>query len=435
MAKRVLIADDSVTIQKAFAMTFAGADDVTVTGARTADEGLALAQRAHPDLVIADGVMPGRSGYDLCASIKADPALRAVPVYILASQQQPYDDVRGQKVGADGQLMKPWETNAMMERVRGLLGVPGAARPAPSVGAPAAVPSHRPAASIPVAAADDDDEYGEISIDTGRDTAPTAPRPRAATPAPPLPPPPSSRISSPSMPAIHVTPPPPAAHHAPAPAAHHAPAAAAHHAPAPAAHHAPAPAAHHVPPPPAPPPASPATSPGMRPSLIPGMRPGSMPARPGTAPVRPLAGPAPGPALAPPRPAAQPVGRTLMGVPAANVPIPGVMRPSMPGIPSVPSVPAAPPPAPPPRAPTGPVPSLETRPRLMTPPPRAPAAPSPAAVSASVDQKLAAIAAKGPEYEAIAKLSREVIEQVVWEIVPELAEAIIREHLEKRGRI
>ena len=80
MAKRILIADDSVTIQKAFAMTFAGADDVTVSGARSADEGLALAQRTHPDLIIADGVMPGRSGYDLCASVKADPALRAVPV-------------------------------------------------------------------------------------------------------------------------------------------------------------------------------------------------------------------------------------------------------------------------------------------------------------------------------------------------------------------
>ena len=46
--------------------------------------------------------------------------------------------------------------------------------------------------------------------------------------------------------------------------------------------------------------------------------------------------------------------------------------------------------------------------------------PGPAAgdVSASVEQKLAAISAKGPEYEAIAKLSREIIEQVVWEVVP-----------------
>lgn len=55
------------------------------------------------------------------------------------------------------------------------------------------------------------------------------------------------------------------------------------------------------------------------------------------------------------------------------------------------------------------------------------------AVGSMVDQKVAAMAARGPEYEALAKLSREVIEQIVWEIVPELADAIIREHVAKRG--
>jgi len=408
MAKRILIADDSVTIQKAFAMTFAGADDVTVSGARSADEGLALAQRTHPDLIIADGVMPGRSGYDLCASVKADPALRAVPVLILASSQQPYDDARGQKAGVDGQLTKPWETNAMMEKVRDLLRR-GAGAPA---GAPALVPAApapgRAAASLPTAAIDDD-EYGEISIDTGRESIPTIPRARTSTPPPAPPPSSGGRISSPSMPAVPVA--PPAAH-----------------------------------PHPTPPPAASTTSPGMRPSLIPGMRPGSMPpGRPGTAPVRPVAG-APLPTTAPPRPAAQPVGRTLMGVPAANIPIPGVMRPSMPSMPAIPSH-APPPAAPPPRQPTGPAAPIETRARLATPPPRQrlvtpPPAPPPArmptpaaqaTISASVEQKLAALSAKGPEYEAIAKLSREIIEQVVWEVVPELAEAIIREHVKNKG--
>jgi DNA-binding response OmpR family regulator len=411
MAKRILIADDSVTIQKAFAMTFAGADDVTVSAARSADEALALAQRTHPDLIIADGVMAGRSGYDLCASIKADPALRAVPVLILASSQQPYDDARGQKAGADGQLIKPWETNAMMDRVRDVLrrGAGAAAGPQPAA-APAAAPAHRSAASLPTAAIDDD-EYGEISIDTGRDSIPTIPRAPAAPAAPS-----GGRISSPSMPVVPAAP-------AAAPAAHVAP------------------------------PAAGGSSPGMRPSLIPGMRPGAMPpARPGTVPARPAAG-APLPATAPPRLAAQPIGRTLMGVPAANIPIPGVMRPSMPSIPSMPAAaPSAPPPAPPPRHPTGAATPLDTRPRVVTPPPRQriatppPPAPAPgparaplatpaahASVAASVEQRLAAISAKGPEYEAIAKLSREIIEQVVWEVVPELAEAIIREHLKTRG--
>ena len=54
-----------------------------------------------------------------------------------------------------------------------------------------------------------------------------------------------------------------------------------------------------------------------------------------------------------------------------------------------------------------------------------------AAVSSVVDQKIAVISARGPEYEAIAKLSREIIEQVVWEVVPELAEMIIRQEIDR----
>jgi hypothetical protein len=62
-----------------------------------------------------------------------------------------------------------------------------------------------------------------------------------------------------------------------------------------------------------------------------------------------------------------------------------------------------------------------------------PAAPAPlvAAVSSAIDQKVAAIAARGREYEAIAKLSREIIEQVVWEVVPELAEVIIKQEIDR----
>src|SRR5215831_17117663 len=117
MAKRILIADDSLTIQRAFAMTF-GAEDVVLTSARSADEGLSVARQTRPDLVIADAVMPGRSGYELCAAIKADASLRGTPVYILASAQQPYDDAKGQQVGADGHLVKPWESSSFIEKVR-----------------------------------------------------------------------------------------------------------------------------------------------------------------------------------------------------------------------------------------------------------------------------------------------------------------------------
>ena len=278
------------------------------------------------------------------------------------------------------------------------------------VPARAAAGGPRSAASLPTAAIDDD-EYGEISIDTGRESVPTIPRVPAAT----------SRPGRPVTQRAHQQP----IHAGRADAPRPPPVAAARRG---------------------------GSSPGMRPSLIPGMRPGRDAARaPGTCPrVRR----APLPTTAPPRPAAQPVGRTLMGVPAANIPIPGVMRPSMPSMPSMPSgPPMAPPAAPPPSADgTGHAAgrALARAHAAAAPAPRHAAAAAPAAVpaaakpalgtpvshasvAASVEQKLAAMSAKGPEYEAIAKLSREIIEQVVWEIVPELAEAIIREHVKNKG--
>ena len=148
------------------------------------------------------------------------------------------------------------------------------------------------------------------------------------------------------------------------------------------------------------------------------------------------AGPSAAPGgVVPPRPAAPPVGRTLVGLPAANAPLPGSIR-QAPMVPA--SMPAAAPaampatgPAPVARPPSGPSAPLAARP-----------APAPAytpavaaAVSSAVDHHVAAVSARGPEYEAIAKLSREIIEQIVWEVVPELAEVIIREHVEKRGRL
>ena len=66
--------------------------------------------------------------------------------------------------------------------------------------------------------------------------------------------------------------------------------------------------------------------------------------------------------------------------------------------------------------------------RTVTPPPVAAAV---AAVTDKIEQKVAAIAERGPEYEAIAKLSREIIEQVVWEVVPELAETIVRQAVDR----
>jgi CheY-like chemotaxis protein len=445
MAKRIVIADDSATIQRAFAMTF-GAEDVTLVAARSAEEGFALTRQLQPELVIADGMMPGRSGYDLCAQIKADPSLSSTAVYVLASAQQPYDDSRGRQCGADGHFMKPFDTTAIIEKVHEALakGPTEIAQPV-SASAPLVddfgppMPDMR--SGIPhgltttsLAAASDDDEYGEISVDISppspEDDAPDAEVEYAAEPAsrPSLTPPPSAPSAG-----------------MPSPSPSFQGSAASFQAPAPA------PAAASLP-----------AAASMRPSLIPGIRPGAVaPARPGAAPPRP-ATPSPAPASRPPAP----VARTLMGLPAANVPIPGTSRPAAPPMarPTPPPM-ATPPSTPAPLSALGTTPasyppssSSAARPVPMAPPastpaplfsamPAMPAPPLPAvatapsvsamvsaAVGAAVDQKIAAIGARGPEYEAIAKLSREIIEQIVWEVVPELAEVIIREHVERHVR-
>src|SRR4051812_40693766 len=138
MGKRVLVADDSATIQRAFSMVFGG-QDVTLIPAKSFDEAVAAARQGRPDLVIADANLGTRSGYDLCATVKADPGLRGVPVFILASNHVPYADNRGREAGADGTLLKPFESQSLIDKV-----LEAANRGATAAPAPAAVPQTRP---------------------------------------------------------------------------------------------------------------------------------------------------------------------------------------------------------------------------------------------------------------------------------------------------
>ncbi|HET6146424.1 MAG TPA: response regulator [Polyangia bacterium] len=425
MAKRIVIADDSATIQRAFAMTF-GAEDVTLAAARSVDEAISLARQLQPELVIADGMMPGRSGYDLCAEIKADPGLSGTAVYILASSQQPYDESRGRQCGADGHFVKPFDTTVLIEKVhdalaRGPMEKPlGAPPPADELGPPipfdatSGIPS---GVTMPLAAAFDDDEYGEISVDMSPPADAPGAREAEFEAAPLTPPPVRPTTGTPA----------PAPGFSFSPAGTQLPSLT------------PAPPASLFPPASTPPLAAGPSAGGMRPSLIPGIRPGAMPpARPGAAPVRPATLSA-GPAARPP----SPVSRTLMGLPAANVPIPGTSRssssPPLARPTPAPLAPAPPRPAVVPSASGGggtPSPLFSQPGVATTPRPLSVALPPTvsAAVGTAVDQKIAAIGARGPEYEAIARLSREIIEQIVWEVVPELAEVIIREHVERHVR-
>ncbi len=121
MAKTLLLADDSVTIQKVVGISFAS-EDISITTVDNGDDALRKAKELRPDVVLADVVMPGKSGYEVCESIKADPELRHIPVLLLTGTFEAFDDERAARIGAAGHIAKPFEAQTLVDRVKQLLG-------------------------------------------------------------------------------------------------------------------------------------------------------------------------------------------------------------------------------------------------------------------------------------------------------------------------
>src|SRR5262249_52599955 len=137
------------------------------------DNGLEAIQRARdlrPDVVLADVMMPGKSGYDVCQTLKSDPNTSHIPGLLLAGTFEAFAENRARASGADAHIVKPFESQAFIDKVRGLVGMqpgqamqptyqpvstapmPVAARPAappPSVGGPGARPMGGPLGAMP----------------------------------------------------------------------------------------------------------------------------------------------------------------------------------------------------------------------------------------------------------------------------------------------
>lgn len=127
MPKTILLADDSVTIQKVVGISFANEDVVLLT-VDNGDDAVTRAREAAPDLVLADVMMPGKDGYEVCETLKGDPDLRHVPVLLLSGTFEPFDEERARRAGADGHITKPFEAQALVDQVNALL-ARAAARP------------------------------------------------------------------------------------------------------------------------------------------------------------------------------------------------------------------------------------------------------------------------------------------------------------------
>lgn len=120
MGKKILLADDSITIQKVIELTFSDEDFdvITVGNGRLALEKLS---EVRPDIVLCDIIMPEKDGYEVCEQIKTNPLHSHIPVLLLTGAFEPFDQERAARAGYDGSLAKPFEPETLIAKVKDLL--------------------------------------------------------------------------------------------------------------------------------------------------------------------------------------------------------------------------------------------------------------------------------------------------------------------------
>lgn len=120
MGATILLADDSITIQKVIELTFAETEHRVVA----VGSGRDLLDRIgtlNPDAVLCDVVMPDTNGYDICQTLKSDPATLHIPVVLLTGTFEPFDRSRALAAGCDAIVTKPFEAEELIRTVEELL--------------------------------------------------------------------------------------------------------------------------------------------------------------------------------------------------------------------------------------------------------------------------------------------------------------------------
>lgn len=121
MAHTLLLADDSVTIQRVVELTFAG-EDIRIVAVGNGQQAIDRLSDDPPDIVLADVGMPLVDGYAVASFIRNHDALRDVPVLLMVGAFDAVDEQRVQASGASGVLVKPFEPTLVISRVKELLG-------------------------------------------------------------------------------------------------------------------------------------------------------------------------------------------------------------------------------------------------------------------------------------------------------------------------
>ncbi len=121
MSHTLLLADDSVTVQRVIELTFAD-EGFQVVSFSDGDEVVGYLEAGNaPDVILADTTMPARDGYDVAAWVKGRDGLNAVPVVLMTGAFEPIDDARAEACQADAVLVKPFEPQQVVSLVKRML--------------------------------------------------------------------------------------------------------------------------------------------------------------------------------------------------------------------------------------------------------------------------------------------------------------------------
>ena len=131
MPKRILLADDSITIQKVVELTFSDGD-YDVVAVNNGAKAIQKLSEMRPDLILSDIIMPEKNGYEVCEFVKSHPEYRTIPVILLTGTFEPFDPDRADKAGCDAVVTKPFESQSLIHKVEELIQQARAAQPSPA---------------------------------------------------------------------------------------------------------------------------------------------------------------------------------------------------------------------------------------------------------------------------------------------------------------
>ena len=120
MTAKLLLAEDSLTIQRVFEMTLRQSG-ISLTVVDNGEDAIRLAKEISPDIVVADVSLPGKDGFEVADELRSPEAGGTYPVLILAGTLSPFDEERFKKCGANGVLFKPFESQELIDKVESLL--------------------------------------------------------------------------------------------------------------------------------------------------------------------------------------------------------------------------------------------------------------------------------------------------------------------------